>query len=144
MSGGDVVMPTLKGRCGRCGWSSFDYNNGAEHAADGTRGYRCSGCGSIKPEDWRRRIEPVQAAKVTIYTGPSAVGQVARKIRTLAARDPSLDDVILDLFEGTEAVYIAVHTDALKGAEALIKSIVPWSRPVATRLNFPRNWPGRP
>jgi DNA-directed RNA polymerase subunit M/transcription elongation factor TFIIS len=50
---GLVILPDVKGRCGQCGASNFTYNNGHEVAADGTRGYRCVGCGCIKPENWR-------------------------------------------------------------------------------------------
>lgn len=51
---GEVVMPRdLEGRCGRCGGGAFAYNNGGEFSEDGVRGYRCYGCGNIKPEGWR-------------------------------------------------------------------------------------------
>jgi len=45
-----VVMPDASGRCGACGVASF---HGPGRAADGTRGYICTGCGSVKPENWR-------------------------------------------------------------------------------------------
>lgn len=37
-------------RCGECGGSNFAYSNGQEWSADGIRGYRCAGCGNVKPE----------------------------------------------------------------------------------------------
>ena len=50
---GRVVQPDPAGRCGHCGASGFSYRNGAEHSADGVRGYRCNTCGNIKAENWR-------------------------------------------------------------------------------------------
>jgi len=38
------------GRCSECGYSNFTYSNGHEISEDGVRGYRCVGCGAIKPE----------------------------------------------------------------------------------------------
>jgi hypothetical protein len=59
-TGGDVVTPDVDGRCGRCGFANFAYNNGYEIAANGTRGYRCVNCSAIKPE---RRHPVSRAAK---------------------------------------------------------------------------------
>jgi len=47
---GEVVEPDAHGKCGRCGCGGFVYSNGFETSKDGIRGYRCLGCGSIKPE----------------------------------------------------------------------------------------------
>jgi hypothetical protein len=38
------------GHCSFCDFASFEYRNGTEWSADGVRGYRCNGCGTIKPE----------------------------------------------------------------------------------------------
>ena len=47
---GDTVAPKANGCCGRCGWGNFRYINGLEFSRDGVRGYRCLGCGAVKPE----------------------------------------------------------------------------------------------
>ena len=46
---GDTVAPNDK-KCGRCGFANFRYSNGHEYSSDGIRGYRCLGCGAIKPD----------------------------------------------------------------------------------------------
>lgn len=46
---GEVVTPDPAGRCGQCGAAGFTYG---EYAANGTRGYRCMTCESIKSEAW--------------------------------------------------------------------------------------------
>lgn len=43
---GDTVAPNDK-KCGRCGFANFRY---CEYSSDGIRGYRCVGCGAIKPD----------------------------------------------------------------------------------------------
>jgi len=53
---GQVFTPDREGRCGCCEGSNFAYSNGSEFAADGTRGYRCVSCDSIKPENWREIV----------------------------------------------------------------------------------------
>lgn len=50
---GDLIMPDIMGRCGKCGFSNFDFSNGMERSKDGVRGYRCFNCKQIKPENWR-------------------------------------------------------------------------------------------
>ncbi len=49
-------------RCSACDGGSFDYSNGAEWSACGTRGYRCCHCATIKPE--RVKVDPAFSAPV--------------------------------------------------------------------------------
>ena len=88
---GEVVEPDPEGRCGKCGAASFVYG---ECAANGTRGYRCTTCESIKSEAWCKAYHEKQArdgvAPVRLRrTGPDARGKLQGHVTMRVAVPPA-------------------------------------------------------
>jgi hypothetical protein len=83
------VAPTTTGTCGRCGFANFDYS---AVSRDRVRGYRCAGCGGIKPEsntEYRVMVQTpdrAQPFEPGITRDPFTAIAIMKHARELAAK----------------------------------------------------------